>query len=408
MSDEKKVSAETTEVQVPDGAPAPKKRVWPIVISAFSVVVIAALVACLHWHEQPSFCSTVCHEVMASYVDAYYSEDPALAVTAHEAAGITCLGCHWSQAKLLDLVNEVVMFVSDSFTDPLPDMSEEFVNDEFCGTCHDGTTSSTKEEATEDWDYDPHNIPDDETHSSLEITCSSCHSVHKQSTLVCAECHVDFAVNLSEEDQATLASWAIPETTDSVSVSSTADAYGIYDMHAGDTYVQFSTMHETAGSDGGIITCADCHETQTIACAQCHLNTFADSLPDGWSVPDGAIDVSALATSSDDESDESSDDEASTEVVDVSTVPDGTYEATGTGIGGDVPVTVTVENGAIVSVEIGENSETEGIGSNAIEQLPDLIVEANGTEGVDTVSGATITSNAILSAVNEALASAAA
>ena len=82
---------------------------------------------------------------------------------------------------------------------------------------------------------------------------------------------------------------------------------------------------------------------------------------------------------------------------------DGTYEGTGKGIGGDVPVTVTVKDGAIESVEVGDNSETQGIGSNAIEQLPELIVEANGTEGVDGVSGATITSNAIFAAVEEAL-----
>ena len=82
---------------------------------------------------------------------------------------------------------------------------------------------------------------------------------------------------------------------------------------------------------------------------------------------------------------------------------DGAYEGTGKGIGGDVPVTVTVEGGAITDVTVGDNSETQGIGSNAIEQLPELIVEANGTEGVDGVSGATITSNAIFAAVDEAL-----
>ena len=86
---------------------------------------------------------------------------------------------------------------------------------------------------------------------------------------------------------------------------------------------------------------------------------------------------------------------------------DGTYEATGTGIGGDVPVTVTVEGGKVASVEVGENSETEGIGSKAIEQLPEAIVAANGTLGVDGVGGATITSGAILSAVEDCLAQAA-
>ena len=75
-------------------------------------------------------------------------------------------------------------------------------------------------------------------------------------------------------------------------------------------------------------------------------------------------------------------------------------------MGGDVPVTVTIKDGKIASVEVGDNAETQGIGTNAIEQLPELIVEANGTEGVEAVSGATITSNAIFDAVEEALAEA--
>ena len=87
-----------------------------------------------------------------------------------------------------------------------------------------------------------------------------------------------------------------------------------------------------------------------------------------------------------------------------SAAADGTYEGTGKGIGGNVPVTVTVEGGKITAVEVGENSETQGIGTKAIEQLPAKIVEANGVEGVDAISGATVTSKAIFSAVEEALA----
>ena len=82
---------------------------------------------------------------------------------------------------------------------------------------------------------------------------------------------------------------------------------------------------------------------------------------------------------------------------------DGEYTAEGKGIGGAVPVTVTVEGGVIAEVTVGDNSETQGIGSKAIEQLPDAIVAANGTEGVDAVSGATVTSKAIFTAVDEAL-----
>ena len=59
----------------------------------------------------------------------------------------------------------------------------------------------------------------------------------------------------------------------------------------------------------------------------------------------------------------------------------------------------------IVNVEATGSNETQGIGSNAIEQLPAKIVEANSTE-VDAIAGATITSKAIKEAVNSALESA--
>ena len=82
---------------------------------------------------------------------------------------------------------------------------------------------------------------------------------------------------------------------------------------------------------------------------------------------------------------------------------DGEYFAEGKGIGGKVPVTVTIDGGVIVNVEVGKNSETQGIGSKAIEQLPEAIIEANGTDGVDATSGATVTSKAIFTAVNNCL-----
>ena len=69
-------------------------------------------------------------------------------------------------------------------------------------------------------------------------------------------------------------------------------------------------------------------------------------------------------------------------------------------------MTVTVKDGKIAEVTVGENSETQGIGSKAIEQLPAKIVEANGLEGVDAVSGATVTSKAIFTAVEDCLSQA--
>ena len=86
---------------------------------------------------------------------------------------------------------------------------------------------------------------------------------------------------------------------------------------------------------------------------------------------------------------------------------DGAYVGAGKGIGGDVPVTVTLDaDGKIASVIVGENSETEGIGSKAVEQLPEQFVglsTADEIDAVDGVSGATITSKAIKDAIKAAL-----
>lgn len=80
-----------------------------------------------------------------------------------------------------------------------------------------------------------------------------------------------------------------------------------------------------------------------------------------------------------------------------------TFEGTAKGFGGEVKVTVAMDGDDIVEVIAIGDSETNGIGSNAIEQLPAKIAEADSTE-VEVVSGATITSNAIIEAVNNALA----
>lgn len=86
-------------------------------------------------------------------------------------------------------------------------------------------------------------------------------------------------------------------------------------------------------------------------------------------------------------------------------VTTGTNEYVGVshnGMGGDLQVKVTMENGTIAKVEIVKHSETPGISDGAREQVPAAIVKANSTK-VDNVSGATITSKAIKEAVADAL-----
>ena len=73
------------------------------------------------------------------------------------------------------------------------------------------------------------------------------------------------------------------------------------------------------------------------------------------------------------------------------------------GMGGTLTVKVTMDGDKIANVEIVSQTESEGIADPALEQIPAAIVENNGTEGVETVSGATITSKAIIAAVEDAL-----
>ena len=83
----------------------------------------------------------------------------------------------------------------------------------------------------------------------------------------------------------------------------------------------------------------------------------------------------------------------------------GTYSAEANGNNGPVTVKVTVTDDEIVSVEVTSHSETPGICDVAMERLPQAIVDGQ-TLAVDTVSGATNSSNAILQAAEAALAAA--
>ena len=81
-----------------------------------------------------------------------------------------------------------------------------------------------------------------------------------------------------------------------------------------------------------------------------------------------------------------------------------TATGTGTGIDGNVVVEVKADANTIYEVNVLEQNETPGIGSVAVEKLPGAMVEANSIE-VDGISGATVTSTAIKTAVAEALTS---
>ena len=87
-------------------------------------------------------------------------------------------------------------------------------------------------------------------------------------------------------------------------------------------------------------------------------------------------------------------------------IRDRTYTGTAQGIG-EVSVTLTVEDGKITAAEVVGENETKGIGYGpcADGTYADAIVAAQGVD-FDSISGATVTSNAVKDATKKAMAAA--
>lgn len=83
----------------------------------------------------------------------------------------------------------------------------------------------------------------------------------------------------------------------------------------------------------------------------------------------------------------------------------GTYTGVAKGYIGDITVDVTLSTDKIEDVKVVSHTETEDIGGIAVNKLPSQIVETQSIQ-VDTVTGATFSSNAIIEAVTLALKSA--
>ena len=83
----------------------------------------------------------------------------------------------------------------------------------------------------------------------------------------------------------------------------------------------------------------------------------------------------------------------------------GTFTGTSAGMQGPVTVELTVAEGKITAATITECHETAGLADVAVERIPNQIVEHQ-TTVLDSVTGATLCSNAIMRAAAEAAKSA--
>ena len=98
---------------------------------------------------------------------------------------------------------------------------------------------------------------------------------------------------------------------------------------------------------------------------------------------------------------ETTEEEKETEnTTDLSTLS-GEFEGSAKGYGGDINVKVTMENGQIKAIDVDEK-ETGAVGGAGIERIKEEVIAKNTTD-LDNVSGATISSAAFLSAVNNAI-----
>ena len=93
------------------------------------------------------------------------------------------------------------------------------------------------------------------------------------------------------------------------------------------------------------------------------------------------------------------------EEIDISAVPDGTYQGSADGFKSTIVVEVVLEAGTIVSVEVLEHDDTPEYFRDSNPLIPERILEEQDLD-VDTQTGATRSAEGIINAVRDALAGA--
>ena len=90
------------------------------------------------------------------------------------------------------------------------------------------------------------------------------------------------------------------------------------------------------------------------------------------------------------------------EAIDLSAVPDGTYEGSYQAFPVAAEVKVTVQGHRMTAIDLVKHNHGQG---EAAEAIPDRVMKAQSLQ-VDTISGATYSSKVILLAIQDALTSA--
>ena len=89
-----------------------------------------------------------------------------------------------------------------------------------------------------------------------------------------------------------------------------------------------------------------------------------------------------------------------------SDLADGIFSGEGEGRNGKIEVSVEIKKGKVASAKIVSESETPEIGGSAEAEILDYFIQDGSTKNLDAVSGATLTSNGLLEALDDAMAKA--
>ena len=216
----------TTETSEEKGNAKPKSKhkKGPITVGVVAVVLVVAGAGFWVWHEQPSFCSAICHTPMDSYNETYDQDKGVegvdkygnlvtntasmMAVSHREDAGTTCLDCH--VPSLGEQISEGINWISGNYevvetqtgnlvpterslsdlTEARGVASEQFCLNEACHTNDDGSVMTRDDliAKTSNYSRNPHV----EQHESVD--CGECHKAHRASVNKCTQCHDDAPV----------------------------------------------------------------------------------------------------------------------------------------------------------------------------------------------------------------------
>lgn len=222
---------------------------------------------------------------------------------------------------------------------------------------------------------------------ALQVACSRCALAAAciAASLALTGC---LSISASAEDSSSIASASVAASADSSAGSDSDSASSSSGVELPDADGWEAVPEDVSNDDDGIVlssTSSDASDSMS--------DSVADSATGSASTSSALLSSSVSTVSADDAS--LSDDASAT-------YRDGTYYASGTGKFGSVPVTVTIKDGKITRIDIGANQETAAMAEQAESGVVSAIIATQSTD-VDTVSGATLTSNAIIEAVSEAL-----